>query len=119
MKKIFNRAKIFIILALSAGILLCNSCANAAQVKTKEQARQKINHLKWLEKVEHNKLYKNQQKLENTASNLVTTRKKLDTAVNELAGMESRLNTALAEFAALDFRMKSRIRKIYKTQRRG
>ncbi len=119
MKKIFNRAKIFIILALSASILLCNSCANAAQVKTKEQARQKINHLKWLEKVEHTKLYKNQQKLENTASNLVTTRKKLDTAVSELAGMESRLNTALAEFSALDFRMKSRIRKIYKTQRKG
>jgi len=95
------------------------SIAESSQVKTKEQARQKINHLKWLEKVEHNKLYKNQQKLETTASNLATTRKQLDSASNELVGMESQLSRALSEFSALDFRMKSRIRKIYKSQRRG
>lgn len=102
-----------------AVMLLCSPFSSAAQVKTKEQARQKINHLKWLEKVEHTKLYKNQQKLETTASNLATTRKKLDTATSELAGMESQLNIALSEFSALDFRMKTRIRKIYKSQRRG
>ncbi len=119
MKKIISTTKITVLLLLSAVIMFCLPFASAAQVKTKEQARQKINHLKWLEKIEHNKLYKNQQKLESTASNLATTRKKLDTAASELAGMETQLNIALSEFSTLDFRMKTRIRKIYKSQRRG
>ena len=119
MKKILNISRIYIVLLLTAVIVSCSPFAQAAQVKTKEQARQKINHLKWLEKIEHNKLYKNQQKLESTASSLADTRKKLNSAENELVGMEAQLNTALAEFSALDFRMKTRIRKIYKSQRRG
>lgn len=119
MKKIINTKNITVLLLLSAVLLLCSPFSQASQVKTKEQARQKINHLKWLEKVEHNKLYKNQQKLESTASNLANTRKKLSSAESELVGMEAQLNTALAEFSALDFRMKTRIRKIYKSQRKG
>ena len=91
--------------------------AQATQkVKTKEQAREKINHLKFLEKVEHNKLYKNQQKLETTASNLVTSKEKLTITSNELANLELRLQKANAEFSVLDFKMKSRIRKVYKSQ---
>jgi len=118
-KKIFNTRGIAALLLLFVTVVFCSPFAFAAQVKTKEQARQKINHLKWLEKVEHNKLYKNQQKLETTASNLASTRRQLDDTANELAGMEAQLNKALADFSALDFRMKTRIRKIYKTQRRG
>ena len=120
MKKILcDKKRIALVLLLVAMVFLSATCSYAAQVKTKEQARQKINQLKWLEKVEHNKLYKNQQKLETTASNLANSRKQLDTATGELLGMENRLNNALAEFSALDFRMRARIRKIYKTQRRG
>lgn len=120
MKKILTVKKIAITLLLTITMMYsCASFVSSAQVKTTEQARQKINQLKWLEKLEHGKLYKNQQKLENTASNLANTRRQLDSASSELIGMESQLNRALAEFSALDFRMKLRIRKIYKTQRRG
>lgn len=93
--------------------------SQAVHVKSKEQARKKINQLKILEKIEHNKLYKNQQKLESTATDLANTRKTLDTTSVELATLESRLNMATSEFSALDFRIKVRIRKIYKSQRRG
>ena len=119
MKKFFSIKRIAVLLLLCVTAAFCASGAYAAQVKTKEQARQKINHLKWLEKLEHNKLYKNQQKLETTASDLVSTKKRLEAATSELAGMEAKLNVAMAEFSTLDFKMKSRIRKVYKSQRRG
>ena len=51
------------VLLLVVTVVFGSPCAIAAKVKTKEQARQKINHLKWLERVEHNKLYKNQQNI--------------------------------------------------------
>ena len=45
------------------GLFLCPS-SFATDIETKKkQTRAKINHLKWLENVETNKLYKNQQKL--------------------------------------------------------
>ena len=100
-------------------LTFCSSEVFANQVKTKEQARQKINHLKWLERIEHNKLYKNQQKLESTATNLANSKKQLTKTSSELIGLEAQLNVALAEFSALDFRVKTRIRKIYKSQRKG
>ena len=120
MKKILNIKRIIVFLLILSTAFLNVQCGYAAtRVKTKEQARQKINHLKWLEKVEHNKLYKNQQKLESTASNLANSKQKLDTTTSELAGLEARLQVAMAEFSALDFRMKTRIRKVYKSQRKG
>lgn len=119
MKKVIDIKRIAVYLLLLAIVFCAGTICQANPVKTKEQARQKINQLKWLEKVENNKLYKNQQKLENTATNLADTKRKLDSASNELIGMEAQLNRALYEFSAIDFRMKSRIRKIYKTQRRG
>ena len=119
MKKIFAKKGIVALLLMVLTVVFCSPFADAAQVKTKEQARQKINHLKWLERIEHNKLYKNQQKLESTASNLESSKKELSTTANELATMEAQLNAALAEYSALDFRMKTRIRKIYKSQRKG
>lgn len=103
-------------LLLVVTVVFCSPCAIAAKVKTKEQARQKINHLKWLERVEHNKLYKNQQKLESTATNLANSKNKLSSTTNELAAMEEQLRIATNEFTAIDFRMKSRIRQVYKSR---
>lgn len=120
MKKWFNTKNILVLLLIFSTVLFSMPTAQATQkVKTKEQAREKINHLKFLEKVEHNKLYKNQQKLETTASNLVTSKEKLTITSNELANLELRLQKANAEFSVLDFKMKSRIRKVYKSQRKG
>ena len=100
-------------------VVFCMPCSFSATVKTKEQARTKINHLKWLETIEHNKLYKNQQKLENTTSILKSSKAKLESTTNELTELEKKLQTASYEFSFLDFRMKTRIRKVYKSQRKG
>ena len=62
MKKIINIKRIAVYLLIVATVFFAGASCQANHVKTKEQARQKINQLKWLEKVEHNKLYKNQQK---------------------------------------------------------
>ena len=60
-------------------ISCCFVCASQVQdIETKKkQTRAKINHLKWLESVETNKLYKNQQKLENLLSSLLVCAFKL------------------------------------------
>ena len=107
-----------IILTVVALVPMPSYCASQ-KVKTKEQARQKINHLKWLEHVENDKLYKNQQKLESTENNLSNSKEKLNSTTNELMTLEYRLQKASSEFRAYDFRMKTRIRKVYKSQRKG
>ncbi len=95
-------------------------CFANTSVQTKQkQARAKINHLKWLENLETNKLYKNQQKLETTSSNLVSSKKQYHSAQNKLSSLEDNLSNALADFSKLDFQMRRRIRQIYKSQRIG
>jgi len=81
--------------------------------------RAKINHLKWLENLETNKLYKNQQRLENNSTNLTNSKNEYSTKKKELSDTEGRLYRAMNEFSLLDFQMKERIRQIFKTQRKG
>ncbi|MDD3435884.1 MAG: peptidoglycan DD-metalloendopeptidase family protein [Candidatus Gastranaerophilales bacterium] len=88
------------------------------QAKQK-QTRQKINYLKWLENLETNKLYKNQQKLEATSTDLKTSKIQYSTAQNKLTDLERNLSRALSDFSDIDFQMKRRIRQIYKHQRKG
>ena len=88
------------------------------QVKRKE-TRAKINYLRWLESLETNKLYKNQQKLETTSSSLQDSKTNLNQTQNKLSSLESQLSTTLAEFSQIDFQMRRRIRQIYKKQRVG
>lgn len=96
------------------------SCyANIDLQKKQKQTHAKIKHLKWLESLETNKLYKNQQKLENTSSDLRSSEHQLKTTKTKLNSLESNLSNALAEFSAVDFQMKRRIRAIFKTQRKG
>lgn len=85
----------------------------------KKETQAKINKLKWLEGVEKNKLYANQQKLEMTATTLKNSKEKYDSTKLELTDMETMLANSLAEYSALDFQMKKRIRIIFKTQRKG
>lgn len=97
----------------------CSATSHAEiQVKQK-QTRAKINHLKWLENLETNKLYKNQQKLENTSTSLAVSRQQFSSTQNKLSSLESNLSTSLAEFSEIDFQMRARIRQIYKKQRQG
>ena len=108
---------------VSTVIFACQAPCSAVsrseiQVKQK-QTRAKINHLKWLENLETNKLYKNQQKLENTSTNLAVSRQQFSSAQTKLSSLESNLSNSLSEFSELDFQMRSRIREIFKNQRRG
>jgi len=117
---------IFLILLLATTVALGTNPSYSAQTHIhteiqakRQQARAKINHLRWLENLETNKLYKNQQKLENTYSNLVSSKKQYSSAEGKLSSLESNLSSALGEFSDIDFQMRRRIRQIYKTQRQG
>lgn len=91
-----------------------------AEIQVKRtQTRNKINHLRWLENLETNKLYKNQQRLEDTYSDLASTKKDYSNAQGKLTSLESNLSVALDQFADIDFQMRRRIRQIFKTQRQG
>lgn len=96
-----------------------SSFANTDLQRKQKQTRDKINYLRWLENLETNKLYKNQQKLEVTSSSLASSRQEFHSAQNKLTNLQSDLSSALGEFSQLDFQMKRRIRQIYKTQRKG
>jgi len=87
--------------------------------KKQKQTRAKINHLKWLENLETNKLYKNQQKLEETSTSLNQSKKEFTNAQGKLVSLEGNLSQSLSEFAQLDSQMKKRLRQIFKNQRSG
>ena len=91
----------------------------ATDIETqKKQTRAKINKLKWLENVEQNKLYKNQQKLESANTNLEQSKKQINSAKEELNGMQTELNRATAEYNNLNRILASHIRKVFKSQRK-
>lgn len=98
----------------------CYASTTHSEIQRKQsQTRAKINHLKWLENLETNKLYKNQQKLEATSSTLVVSRQQYSSAQGKLNSLQNNLSTALSDFSEIDFQMRRRIRQIFKTQRKG
>lgn len=97
----------------------CLAHTNAEIQSKQKQTRAKINHLRWLENLETNKLYKNQQKLEATRTDLEESSKKYTKAQGQLSSLQDDLSSALADFSELDFQMKRRIRQIFKNQRKG
>lgn len=115
---------IFVFLLLATTVIFspqkCYAYSSRTEIQRKQrQTRAKINHLRWLENLETNKLYKNQQKLEETSSSLVSSQKEYSNAQDKLDTLESNLSSALSEFSELDFQMKRRIRQIFKNQRKG
>lgn len=122
MNKFGFKARISALLLLVAAITVFSapSCyANSDLQQKQQQTRQKINYLRWLENLETNKLYKNQQKLETTSTSLASSRQEYHNTQNKLSSLQSNLSQALADFSTLDFQMKRRVRQIYKTQRKG
>lgn len=117
LKKILNILIFFAILFNTAGCLY-SSAANDIETK-KKQTREKINRLKWLESVETNKLYKNQQKLESANNNLNASQNQIRAAQRELNDLEAKLSRASVEYNNLNFILANHIRKIYKTQRKA
>ncbi len=81
------------------------------------QARQEIKKLKLLEKIETNKLYKNQQKLEYTQHSLQRNKKQYSTAQTEVKNLESKLDTLLVEHRRHLAYTSKRIVQIFKHKR--
>lgn len=100
-------------------VVPCYASTHAEIQVKRKKTRDKINYLKWLENLETNKLYKNQQKLESTSTNLAQSSQQLSSAQNKLSSLKSNLSKSMAEFSTIDFQMKRRIRQIFKNQRKG
>ena len=116
-KKILN---ILIFLGLLLNTFACCSSFATQDLETKKkQTRAKINHLKWLESLETNKLYKNQQKLENATNSLQQSKTQIISAQKELNGMQAQLDKAAAEYNNLNNILAAHIRKVFKSQRKA
>ncbi len=106
-------------------LLICNIGAFASTTQLKNiQHKQRITHekikrLKVLEHLEKNKLYKNQQKLEQASNSLQQSKNQYSNLEGQLAQMEKDLNASVAEYNAANVGMRKRIRQVYKNQRTG
>ena len=100
--------------------MVCQTCYAQTDIEAKQkETREQINRLKWLESVETNKLYKNQQKLETATNNLTTSKSKIVSAQKELNNLQGKLDKASAEYNALNNILAMHLRGVYKTQRKA
>lgn len=114
--------KLFIVfIALLIGNI--SLLADANQLKTIQHKQrvthEKIKRLKVLEHLEKNKLYKNQQRLEQASNNLQQSKNQYSNLEAQLAQMEKDLTASIAEFNKANVDMRKRIRQVYKNQRTG
>lgn len=116
-KKILNILIFLSILLSTFGCL--SSFATEDLEAQKRRTREQINRLKWLETVETNKLYKNQQKLENATNTLTTSKSQIISAQRELDGLQLKLQKATAQYNSLNYVLAVHIRSVFKTQRKA
>lgn len=115
-KKALN---ILICISILFSTLGCNLACATTLEEQKKETREKINRLKWLESLETNKLYKNQQKLESANTNLARSKKQIIEAQKQLLGLQGKLEVASAEYNHLNNILSAHVRKTYKTQRKA
>ena len=114
-RKILN---VLIFLSIILNTLGClSSFATDDIALKKKQTQEKINRLKWLESVETNKLYKNQQKLETATNNLAYSRTEIIEMQKKLNQLESQLSIASSEYNNLNNALAEHLRNAYKSQR--
>lgn len=115
-KRIFT--VVLIVLITNIGLV-----ADANQLKNIQQKQkvthEKIKRLKVLEHLEKNKLYKNQQKLEQASHTLQNSQNQYTSLNSQLLQLEKDLNSSVAEFNKANADMRKRIRQVYKNQRTG
>ena len=112
--------KFLIFLCLLVSTTGCLCCfANTDLEAQKRETREKINRLKWLESLETNKLYKNQQKLETATNNLTSSKAQILNAQKELTSLQAKLEKASVEYNNLNYILSSHIRTVYKSQRKA
>lgn len=115
---ILRIVRTFFILILIFSFAPSADCAQTLEQRRKE-THAKVIRLKRLETLETNKLYKNQQRLENAKKSLTSTKKQYQSAQEQLAIVEKNLDTVLSDYSTIEFQSKNRIRQIYKKQRKG
>lgn len=94
--------------------------ANSQSVEQKRaQAKKEIHKLKLLEKIETNKLYRNQKKLEQTEQDLYHNKKRYKNAQEELYTLQIQLENALQNYRAQQYATNKRITQIFKTKRKN
>ena len=119
-KNIIKKIFIVFVALLIGNISLVVSADQLKTIQQKQKYTQdKIKKLKVLENMEKNKLYKNQQKLEEASENLKTSKNQYSNLESQLTQMERDLNRSVAEFNSANAQMHNRIRQVYKNQRKG
>ncbi len=122
MKALFDKKHIlaFILFAFIFTHIGCGEGFAVQDIEAKKkQTRAKINQLKFLENVETNKLYKNQQKLENAKTSLENSKSQMKSTQKELTDMQSKLNVASSQYNTLNAALAGNIRRVFKTQRKA
>ncbi len=111
------------VIVLTLLIVNIGTVADANQLKAIQQKQrvthEKIKRLKVLEHLEKNKLYQNQQKLEQASTNLQYSQNRYASLERQLAQMEKELVASVNEFNTANVHMRKRIRQVYKNQRTG
>ena len=110
-----------VVLVLLIGNISQFACADQlTNIQQKQRATQaKIKRLRGLESLEKNKLYKNQQRLEQASNNLQYSQNQYASLERQLAQMERDMSVSVAEFNTANTKMRTRIRQVYKHQRKG
>ena len=85
----------------------------------RNEAQKKIVRLRLLEKIETNKLYSNQQRLERTEINLTSVQERYVDATRKVTDLESELDGILKGYKDLKNATNKRIVQIYKIQRKN
>ena len=115
-----KKNKLLIILGIFLSVFVSCCVCHAQDIEAqKRQTQAKIKHLRWLENVESNKLYKNQQKLESATVSLRQSKEGILTAERELYGMQAKLDNAYSEYNNLNSILANHIRKVFKSQRKA
>ena len=119
----------FLIIVFTCSLLLGSfnvvqaqqSVANTAKQVEQQRAaaKQQIHKLKLLEKIETNKLYKNQRNLERTEQTLNENKAQYKNAQEELLTLENKLQKLTKDFHALQNATNKRIVQIFKTKRKS
>ncbi len=116
---IVNAIKVFLIFVLFISFAQQAMCNQNHIEKKRRETHAKVVRLKRLESIETNKLYRNQQRLENAQKSLTSTKKQYKDAETQLSEAERNLNATMQEYSVTEFQSKNRIRQIFKKQRKG
>ncbi len=116
---IVTALKAFLIFTIIFSFVPEALCSQSHIEKKRKETHAKVVRLKRLESIETNKLYKNQQRLENATKKLKSTKQEYKDAEQQLLEAEKNLNETLSDFSATEILAKKRIKQIFKKQRRG